>query len=593
MSIDNLKKRLAIYSEMTIFHKMVLAVCLICFLSSAGLLIFQSCGSNQAPTASGGATPPGDSPQTQPSGGGPCAVSYVPQIQKLISTSCGPSCHAEFTQYANVKTYAPTMVDRITTSDPNLHMPKSNDLGYTEPSAQDIQNLKDWVALGEPQTATDCAGSNATGFKTLDTELRLANTALDNEGDPADIRFAFANHKTNVATSPQDLKLFWGAVNKTLNSLAHSGPNRDDIIKCQLIDDSICKISLSAYGLSAADWNQIVNAEPFHFPIAGSAIGRDIIAKTGTAEPFLHSDVLSEFAMEPTAYYAIKKIPASLTLYQAQIGANISGDIKAQVANLTPPVGKILMAGTTDTAISDSNRLVVMFNSANDKCSITFDVFDNNADNKNLNKSPLIIVGAHQYVPDGSESLCLMDNGMIEGALWNGAQQRANVGPENLVIDFETHLQNKDIVNYTSCAGCHSKGLRPVVDDIKNTYNDDPNDAFLVQGLYGNQVQINAFINGFNQTHQAAVAKLGLSPADPDPLRFSREKLLQSWTFTDFCAFVMLPNDQCQAKFDSSKDSKAKLSSLLTPGGKATFAQVVEAFPSVIQEFQLGQDVIR
>lgn len=592
------------YTQLTIFHKISIFIASFSSLTLVGFLVAQSCGDGkditvqqtpgtQAPPQQQQPTPP---PLPNPPDPTPCQVSYEPQVKALISASCGPKCHGEFSEYATAKDYAAKMVERIKLSDPNLHMPKPNNFGYGEPSAADVANLEGWIAAGFPEKASDCEGpAPGGGFRTLQNSLEDANRALDQEDDRQDIRFAFANHITNQTGFAGDIRLYWASVNKALNSLART---EKDIIKCQIVDaaGSVCKLSLSAYGLTAASWNAILREEPFNFPISGSAVGRDIIAKTGSNQPFLHADVLAEFAMRPTAYYAITGIPATFAEYQKQIGSDLEGDIK-ETANVWRTrrrnAEKVIFAATNDTAISDSNRMVIHFESQIDKCTITFDVIDGNADVKNILRSPLLVVGKNQFQPDGSETLCLMENGMIEGGLFDAAGNRADIAPTNLVIDFETKLQAKDIFTYATCGGCHAKGLRPIQDKVRDSYNDDPDDAFLVQGLYGTQVQINAFQNGFNATHQAALAKLGLTNADPEPWRYTREQMLLPWDFSEFCAFIMLTETECKRKFDISNQARAKLGGLLQPNGTATFAQVVDAFPDVIREFQLGQDEIR
>jgi hypothetical protein len=596
------------FAGKSMFEKAVLIIAAIFFVSATGFAVFQSCGgegqnvSIDAGGENGTQTPPpAPTPNPNPNPGPaptPCKVSYNPQVKALISQSCGPKCHGEFTEYATAKDYQPKMLERIRLSDPNLHMPKPNNFGYGEPSAQQVLDLEAWGSAGFPENPDDCAqggGQGGSGFKSLEDELREANRAVDDEDNQNDIRFAVANHITNRASfTGEDVRMYWAAVNKTLNSLARG---QRDIIKCQVLDaeGSICKLSLSAYGLTAADWDAILREEPFNFPINGSALGRDLIAKTGTAQPFLHADVLAEFAMRPRAYHQIADIAPTLAEFQKQVGSNIAGDIKEQANIWTTnrrQIGKVIFAATKDTAISDSNRQVILFESKIDKCAITFDVIDGNADNKNLLVSPLQVVGKHQYQPDGSEVFCLDENGMMFGALYNGAGERADVAPTNLVIDFETKLQAKDIFNFGPCMGCHQKGLRPIIDTIRDAYNADPDDAFLVQGLYGTQVQINAFINDFNAKYQAALAKIGISPSDPDPNRYTREKLLVSWTFDQFCAFWMQEETECKRKFDISIQTRSKLAGLRN-GGTATFAEIVEAAPDTIREFQIGQDEIR
>lgn len=463
------------------------------------------------------------------------------------------------------------------------------------PLSDDQRRLfEKWRADGWLEN-NECKGEDPYGKTFIYQELDEINAAqFDDIRDiPAEdqpfTRYLLLSHRYNTRTGVADMEQYNAAVQKAVNSLSWS----QEIIPAQIIDErkTQLRIDLRNYNLTQGDWELICQVEPFNF-IDDTTVGRVIQGLTQTRQPFLHADnfIFTAFG-DPRVYNALLNIPQNVNDLYALLGVDYLSDLQ----NFDS-----IWLGFNGSSIADDNRALSRHETNVGPFNRgwmwqTYDTNDDFIAQKNFFEFPCPPGSGceKEFVFDAGEILFTLPNGMMGAALYDGAGNRANDAPIDIVVDNKSPF-DPVIENGLDCMRCHSVGLIPNIDQLRpsvlsNANEFDPNDVDIIKELFpGDGGTQPAFIRD-NNVYSAAIRAIGGNIFQPDPMNLLTDVHREDYVLEQVAAFVFLTPEEFRSELQESQRARQQIGQLLS-GGTITFDQFIEVFPVLIQDFRLGQD---
>ena len=520
--------------------------------------------------------------------GGDCAssVSFEKDIKPIITAKC-LSCHTSpepYDRYATAKSLGPEMIERINLSFANARrMPKQP---LPELNGQEKQLFEKWEEGGFIQNE-ECPTTGATlGLDYIETSILNDLNKLDNISRQ-NARYLISTHKFDEGVSPEQLTQFNSGFQKALNTISQE----KNIVTVGSIDPNktVYRVDLRSFDLVQAEWDLVINADLFKFE-SFTTKGLLIKQLTGSARPWMHTDTFTFTSQQPAIFNQLAEIPATRDELFAKIGLNFQQDFDEFNA---------LLAGFNGSPISlNKNRLLSRNETDDGYIWISYDpVAIAGVAERNLFEFPLLpeTKGIRLFNFAASEFIFSTPNGLQAYALYNAAGARQEAAPLNIVADNESPF-DPEIKNGISCHRCHSKGLIPSTDQIRNhvTQNAaqfDPADVERVRAYFRDSSVVSASFAADNRKFSQALAKLNIDINKPDPVNFLTDVLRADKTLKSVASFVFLSDDDFKRLLNGSAAAKAQIGQLLT-GGTITFDQLVQTFPIMVKDFRLGQDAI-
>lgn len=548
-------------------------------------------------------------------------VNFNEDIKPLIEQHC-MNCHAQnqLNSYPVAKAWANDSIRRMNLNPGNLEfMPKN----ASPLSARERGLWDSWRANGLVEENECAEGNDGYGnqFRTLDIPYVEAEILKDlgnvDVGDQDLTRWAVLFHKYNMRTSPQEMDYFVDGINKTLNSVSQER----GLSQVLQIDSrrSIYRIDLDAFGLDATDWDKILQQEFFNLE-SNTARGRQIKLATRTRIPWLHADNfvfttlggnLCLRGSTSTTTRCNKALRGAFLYYDLldfPIGNNrvdrrFSDLINLQIAylglNFQREVDNfdVNFLGFFGSSISlNKNRLLVRAETDDGRFWISFDTNGNDRAEQNLFEFPLIRETRGQAIYDfqASESIFSLPNGTDAYFLSDAAGTAADFAPLDTVFDNQTPGFDPTIRAPFSCFRCHTNGILPARDQVRDSVVGAPSDLTrddieLVEAHYksiGNQL----FQND-NRKLIEVLAILKNEPGQPDSVNYTTDRLRKDYNLAEVAAHTGLTPAEFLRRMNQSAAVRGQVSQLAT-GGKISFQQLVNTYPDIIRDFRLDQDPI-
>jgi len=231
-------------------------------------------------------------------------------------------------------------------------------------------------------------------------------------------------------------------------------------------DETIYRIDIEDYGWdepvtvvnadgSTTDfvdkWEAIVANNPYAVPFVGDDAD-DAVNDTGTTVPVQFADSMLDIATIGNLYYALIDVNVQDTLDNF-----ILNDLQIDVDQNLIDEDQV-RAGTTRSRISRQDRMV-----QRDEIEVrqgvlwqSFDFEDDDA-NQSLFEDPF------GFAEGGTEAIFTLANGMLGFVIAD--ENSAIVEDSDILLD--TNQNNFRAVTSISCSNCHSGGLIPVVDEVR------------------------------------------------------------------------------------------------------------------------------
>jgi len=211
---------------------------------------------------------------------------------------------------------------------------------------------------------------------------------------------------------------------------------------------------ISVNGTAFADvWEAIADANPYAVEFEGDDAD-DAKDDSGTAFPVQFADQMMDVAIIGNLYYAIVDVDVNDTL-----GNFVLNDLDVDVdQNILDEEDGTIRAGTTRSRISRQDRVVERHDLGVRAGALwqSFD-FEDVGNNENIFEDPF------GFIAGGTEAIFTLPNGLLAYIIADAND--AIVEDSDILLD--TNQNNFRAVTSVSCSNCHSAGLIPVVDEVR------------------------------------------------------------------------------------------------------------------------------
>jgi len=212
--------------------------------------------------------------------------------------------------------------------------------------------------------------------------------------------------------------------------------------------------AISVEGTNFNDvWEAIAANNPYAVEFEGDDAddGKD---DSQTAFPVQFADQMMDVAIIGNLYYAIIDVDVAQTL-----GDFVLNDLGVDVDQNTLDVKDQIRAGTTKSRISRQDRLVERDELVIRSGAIwqSFD-FEDNQGNESIFEDPF------NFTPGGTEAIFTLPNGLLGFII---ADANDNIVEDSDIL-LDTNQNNFRAITSVSCSNCHSGGLIPVVDEVRD-----------------------------------------------------------------------------------------------------------------------------
>jgi serine/threonine-protein kinase len=211
---------------------------------------------------------------------------------------------------------------------------------------------------------------------------------------------------------------------------------------------------ISVNGTAFADvWEAIADANPYAVEFEGDDAD-DAKDDTQTAFPIQFADQMMDVAIIGNLYYAIVDVDVNDTL-----GNFVLNDLQVNVdQNILDEEDGTIRAGTTRSRISRQDRVVERHDLGVRAGALwqSFD-FEDVGNNENIFEDPF------GFIAGGTEAIFTLPNGLLAYVIADAND--AIVEDSDILLD--TNQNNFRAVTSVSCSNCHSAGLIPVVDEVR------------------------------------------------------------------------------------------------------------------------------
>jgi mono/diheme cytochrome c family protein len=497
-------------------------------------------------------------------------------------------------------------------------------LGEDPLSQEDVGAIVAWMKEGSPAFAED-QGTEQAPKPYVSYENEVACISYDVSRltyyDAQYVRYLTLATIYNMG-DPLRLKKAQWAVHKLLNSISFN----PHLTKAAAVDGYgvIWRLDLRDYDLEAHDWDVVLlklypYAIDFFEDEEFDGYEVNIQQKTRSPQAFLRGDWFVNTVSQPPIYERFLGLPGTLQELDALLRLDKFRDYYHQ---------DLARAAIRHSGVAHYNRVVdrrdLRFWSQGQKIDsyywITYDVADLADKLKNFFAFPFgprelnhLYVGKTDawylenklFKHDAGEVIFGLPNGLQAFYLANnkGVQQvevpltiaadRKNKAPQIGTTPFA-------IVNGVSCMGCHSAGVNPYADQLRNHvlntagFTKKQVDDLLY--ILPEQENLNRALNGYNDTFRLAMGKIVDDETALDPSHepvFHTSKYYEDYLTIRQLGFeVGLPEKEIKACLFHSPDL-SRILSLTDPEHDIVSRDVVEQhFHTILKECNVGKQLV-
>ncbi len=445
----------------------------------------------------------------------------------------------------------------------------------------DIALLERWVEAGAP------AAHPTSQPRSLITDAALSRRIradLDNL-EPRRRRFArylSLTHLANAGISEEEWTRHRHALAKLVNSL--SWQPRLTLPVAIDPERTVFRLDLRDYRWTARQWDRLAAAYPYHSPEA-TAAEQALASLTGSPRPHLRGDWFVATASRPPFYHDFLQLPASDRGLERLLQVDVVADLQEDRA---------ARAGFNGSGVARNNRVLERHDAPHGAYWRSYD-FSDNTGRQNIFERPLgPLPGPTGFQPAGGEIIFHLPNGLQGYLLVDGAGQRVDKAPGDIVADPKRpdHL----VENGLSCMGCHAGGLLPKDDQVRAHVLKNPaafsrEDRETVLALYPAVPRMRALLKEDNERFTRALAQIGPPPGEPEPISAVTLRYEGVLDLAAAAGEVGLTPDDFAARLRRSPNLGRTLGPLLARG--TVQRQVFEeAFPEVLRAFHLGEETV-
>ena len=455
---------------------------------------------------------------------------------------------------------------------PNLPAHQRMPLGREPLTPEAIETVRRWIEAGAPNwevTPTQRA------FITPDAMLSAIRNHVDSltPFERPFARYFSITHLYNAGETAEALRAYRRALSKLINSLSWGY----EIIRPQSIDvaETLFYIDLRHYEWDVTEaWNKMEASYPYAFDY-GSETYETLRQEMNCEVPFLQADWFLAAASLPPLYYDILNLPGTDGELEQQLDVNIARNIQSA------PGVRVWRAGFNESRVSRNNRVVERHTSRYGAYWKSYD-FAGNVERKNIFTHPL------SFTHDGSEIIFNLPNGLQAYYLSNAAGLRLDGAPVDIVSN--PAARNPVVRNGLSCIGCHTEGMKPFEDGVREVIQQKANptyDKAQALRLYVEKKTMDALLQADKQRFKVALEAAGGTFGGIEPVERFHQQFEEPLAAAHAAAGLGLTTAAFRQEIQNGKLQTFGLEALLLASGRvqrdtwtSQFHDIVSAFSS-------------
>jgi hypothetical protein len=450
----------------------------------------------------------------------------------------------------------------------------------TRPSKDELAILERWIAAG----ASSGRSTTARRFLTEGDVVRAIRADLDGlpERQRRFFRYFTLAALSNAGRADEELDTLRHGLAKLVNCLSW----QPRITRPVAVDEAalLYRIDLRDYKWNARQWDKLVAAYPYRVP-DGSPAAKDNGTQTGSEQPYLRADWFVATASRAPLYYDLLQMPGTdrglERLLQVDVPANIQEE-------------SIVRAGFNGSGVSKNNRVLERHDAGYGAYWRTYD-FSDNTERQNIFDHPLgPSPGPNGFVPAGGEAIFHLPNGLHGYLLLDGNGRRVDRASVDIVSDPQR--PDRAVEAGLSCMACHARGFLPKADQVrahvlKNAAAFPREQVEAVKALYSKDTRFRGLLDEDNERYLKALAETGVSKDGAEPINAITLRYEAVVDLVSAAAEAGLKPDEFQARLSKSAALNRVLGPLQVKGGTVQRQTFQTAFPDLVRELKLGEDV--
>ncbi len=449
-----------------------------------------------------------------------------------------------------------------------------------------IETVKNWILAGAPDWATPPTTdvnfiSPSDVLNTIETHLMSLPSF-----DRAYARYFTLTHLHNAGEPVRILQEYRKGLSKLINSLSWGST----VTNPQPIDpqETILYIDLRHYEWDRNNgWGQIESAYPYH--IAYNAPTQTALkAQLGRLQtemkcdiPSVHVDWFLATASLPPLYHDLLDLP----LTDRELETRLEVDVARNITNA--PGVRVWRAGTNNSGVSPNNRVIERHTSRYDAYWKSYD-FAGSVGTQNIFNHPLA------FTHDGGEVIFNLPNGLQGYYITTAAGSRLDAAPIGIVSN--PAASDPRVRNGLSCFGCHTEGIKAVVDQVRPVIESNTNptyDKAQVLRLYVEQSRLDALIAEDMERYRGALEATGGAVDDIEPIARFHEAFQGEVDAAYAAAVVGLETEAFQEKIRENVGlQNAGLLVLDSPTGSMKRDAWTSNFPAIISALDFPDEQV-
>jgi mono/diheme cytochrome c family protein len=458
----------------------------------------------------------------------------------------------------------------------NQSMPPSGEI--PRPTLADAALLKQWIEAGAPQAQAPTA--RQTIFPAAMVETICNDLQRINERDRVFARYFTITHLYNAGLWDNELLSYQYGLSKLVNSLSWG----KKVVRPEPVDaaKTIFRIDLRDYQWTDKTWDDIIAQYPYGVQYDTPA-SRYCCEASKCKLPFVRADWFVAAASVPPLYHRLLELPETDRELEKQLRVPVENNIGQNTA---------VRAAFNGSGVSQNNRLIERHESPFGAYWKSYD-FAHNDDKGNLFSHPLG-PGAfsNAFRQDGGEIIFNLPNGLQAYLIVDGKGKRLDRAPTAIVSDSKR--PDRAVVTGLSCMSCHTKGIIPKGDQIREFVEKNPK-AFTkaeidsIQAMYVPATDFEKLQSQDAERFRDAVDQTGARLARTEPVLALALQHESPLDLIMAAAEIGISTDILLKGLDGSAALARLLGQLKLAGNTVQRQALVEAFPIVVRELKLGR----
>lgn len=398
--------------------------------------------------------------------------------------------------------------------------PKGEEPTGERPTQAELDVIGEWIAAGAPMPGVDVKQVESRPVISLGEELHHERNYLRtiDRAERQYVRFFSMRVLHNTPTRTMDeIDYSRAALGKVLNSLSW----RHRVVVPTKVDPAgtLYAVDIRELTWTFETWTTLLSHYPYGLkfdllpdvPVVNE-LAREVYELTGTDIPTVRADWFIAKATRPPLYHHLLRVPEFDHQLEEKLGVHAIRNIRN---------AEVDRAGMITSGISEQHRMVERHEGTNGYYWKSYD-FKPTSERGDLTRYPLgPNYDRHAYerftfLHDGGEIIFRLPNGLQGYMLTDGRGRRIDEGPTDVVADKTRVSGNVAIVNGLSCMACHTQGMLPVEDIVRDSSSLGGEARDFLRRLYPKRDQMNQLIAEDRDFFRTAVLRAMRGMAEND-----------------------------------------------------------------------------